>query len=134
MVQLHGQESASEVSALRQIMPGLPVIKAAPIVDGSSFAEALNVDSDYLLFDGPQPGSGTMMDWTLLDDVRHYPELPGFFLAGGLNVHNLGPAMDLGVYCLDVSSGVETKGVKDPAKIQEFISTLRRVHHPRSGS
>jgi phosphoribosylanthranilate isomerase len=110
------------------------VINAHPIVDGDSFAEALSVNGDYLLFDGPEPGSGQAMDWNLLDDIRHYPDLPGFFLAGGLNVDNLGSAMNLGVYALDVSSGVETGGVKDPAKIQEFISAVRAVHHPRRPS
>jgi phosphoribosylanthranilate isomerase len=134
IVQLHGQETPTYVASLREALGAVPIINAWPIVDGDSFAYAMNVDPDYLLFDGPQGGSGQQMDWSLLDDIRHYTDMPGFFLAGGLTVDNVQAAMSLGVDGVDVSTGVETGGVKDPAKIHQFISTVRGVHDPRSTS
>jgi phosphoribosylanthranilate isomerase len=131
MIQLHGHESPSYVEALRQVLPRVPIINAWSIVDRESFAYALNVDPDYLLFDGPKPGSGQVMDWSLLDDVRHYPDMPGFFLAGGLTCENVSGALTLGVTGVDVSSGVETNGVKDPAKIAQFIHIVRATQDPR---
>ena len=49
------------------------------------------------------------------------------FLAGGLTPDTVADAARLGVYAVDVSSGVETGGVKDPDKIRTFISHVRDV-------
>lgn len=50
-------------------------------------------------------------------------------LAGGLNAENLGELKGLGFYGVDVSSGVESrKGVKDKAKIREFVLKAKHLH------
>jgi phosphoribosylanthranilate isomerase len=50
-----------------------------------------------------------------------------FFLAGGLGIENVGAAIaKVNPFAVDVSSGVETDGVKDAAKIETLV---RRVRH-----
>ena len=48
-----------------------------------------------------------------------------FFLAGGINADNLPRAMSLNPYAIDISSGIESGGVKDFKKMQQIIKTLR---------
>lgn len=72
-------------------------------------------------------GAGVRGDWALGAELaRDFP----IILAGGLTPENVGEALDtvrpLGV---DVSSGVETDGVKDTAKIARFIATARAARH-----
>ena len=44
-----------------------------------------------------------------------------FFLAGGLNIENVRDAVEkLHPYAVDVSSGIETDGKKDPEKMSQF--------------
>lgn len=68
-------------------------------------------------------GTGTAFDWRLAREVaaRHL-----ILLAGGLNPDNVGEAIrTASPWGVDVSSGVETNGVKDPAKIVAFIQAAR---------
>ena len=72
-----------------------------------------------------QPGGvGQSFDWTLareLADQRYR-----FLLAGGLTPENVGKAIEVAhPYGIDVSSGVETDGVKDPEKIRAFVRAAR---------
>jgi phosphoribosylanthranilate isomerase len=48
-----------------------------------------------------------------------------FFLAGGIDIANVGEALARGPYGIDVSSGAETDGVKDRAKILALVRTVR---------
>ena len=87
-----------------------------PIIDASTTETA-----DVRLMDHPNPGSGQVLDWGAIDR----PQRP-FWLAGGLSPDNVGQAIQLiqpdGV---DVSSGVETDGVKDIEKIRVFIQRAK---------
>jgi len=75
---------------------------------------------EYLIFDSPNPGSGQMFDWSTINTNQP------FFLAGGLNLENVAEAIrKTSPFAVDVSSGVETNGVKDAAKIKEFIRRAR---------
>jgi phosphoribosylanthranilate isomerase len=137
MLQLHGKETPERVVAVRSRF-GLPVMKAIPIArrqDLSPIRIYANV-ADRLLFDARPPkeatrpgGHGTPFDWTLLAGLA--PGLP-YMLSGGLDAGNVAQALRItrapGV---DVSSGVERKpGVKDPAKIREFIRAARNAEEP----
>ncbi|MCL1876169.1 MAG: phosphoribosylanthranilate isomerase [Synergistaceae bacterium] len=112
IVQLHGREDEEYMSAI-----GAPVIKA---VRPGEFTKMNNYTVDFLLFDSPRAGSGEKFDWRLIPET----EKP-FFLAGGINSENITEAMKLNPYAIDVSSGVESDGVKDRRKILEIVRSVR---------
>lgn len=133
MAQLHGHENAALVDALRQRY-GIPVIKTVQVralgVEGVNVAQPT---ADYLLFDSGA-GSGEPFDWSLLAQVR--AQLPPaalktpWFLAGGLDLANLHQALALKPWGVDVSSGVETNGLKDSQKISDFVNAVRSADIP----
>jgi phosphoribosylanthranilate isomerase len=68
-------------------------------------------------------GTGKVFTWEIARRaVADYPVI----IAGGLHPGNAGEVVsDLRPWGVDVSSGVETKGVKDVAKIKAFIRAVR---------
>lgn len=125
LVQLHGEEDQAYIAHLKGQVDQ-HVIKSVAVGD------ALVVDpnqADYLLFDSLSPsrgGSGKIFDWKM---VSAYQEKP-FFLAGGLGVENIEEALKVvRPYAVDASSSLETDGVKDPVKMQEFVAKIREVTH-----
>lgn len=125
LVQLHGEEDQAYIAHLKgQVDQN--IIKSVAVGD------ELVVDpnqADYLLFDSLSPsrgGSGKIFDWKM---VSAYQEKP-FFLAGGLGVENIEEALKVvRPYAVDASSSLETDGVKDPVKMQEFVAKIREVTH-----
>ena len=121
-IQLHGDETP-------EIAKSLPykIIKAFP-VDPDRLAAIQDYPCDYYLLDSPfgknRGGNGTTFDWKLTEDLTLDPSK--IILAGGLSPNNVTEAikfvMPAGV---DVSSGVETNGVKDPEKMKRFIKTVK---------
>ena len=79
-----------------------------------------------MLFEGPSSGIGEMADWGRAAELSAQTEL---ILAGGLTPANVADAIvAVRPYGVDVSSGVEASaGVKDPAKIIEFVSRAREA-------
>ncbi len=137
MLQLHGKETPERVAVVRSRFH-LPVMKALPIAERADLSPLRIYEkvADRLLFDARPPkkatrpgGLGRRFDWTLLKNVKC--DVP-FMLSGGLDAGNVAEALRItrapGV---DVSSGVEsTPGVKDPAKIREFIRAARAAEEP----
>lgn len=122
MAQLHGGEDENYIRQLRRLT-GKPLIKAFWMEAKQDVIAAQESTADYILLDSGSGGSGTVFDWTLL---RHM-ERP-YFLAGGLNAANVKEALQtLAPYAVDVSSGIETKGRKDAAKMKEFVRAVRGV-------
>ena len=81
---------------------------------------------------GVSGGTGKTFDWRIAGEVarRH-----GFLLAGGLNPDNVGQAIGTALpWGVDVSSGVETDGAKDPQKIAAFAEAVRRTDRRLNGS
>lgn len=114
IVQLHGNENQAYIEAL-----DFPVIKAI-----SDIEQAKNYRNVILLFDSPTGGSGQKFDWkTDLSNLT-----APYFIAGGLNPENISEAVKTfpSAYGFDVSSGVETNGVKDLKKIKEFIKNVQQ--------
>ena len=121
IVQLHGDEDEDYIDSLKDRYD-CPVIKAVGV---GEVLPPLPVKADYLLFDTlsqQRGGTGVAFDWGLL---RGYTGLP-YFLAGGLNFQNvIETIFTICPYCVDVSSGVETNGLKDADKIYEFVHSVR---------
>ena len=68
-------------------------------------------------------GTGKVFDWSLLSGITR-----PYFLAGGLSPENVGEAVTaLHPYAVDVSSGIETDGRKDPEKIRRFAEIVRQT-------
>ncbi len=113
IAQLHGEESEEDIRYI-QAMTHRLVIKAVRVKSRYDVEAWLDSGADWLLFDSGM-GSGITFDWRLLAGVdREY------FLAGGLTPENLRELPEfLHPYAVDLSSGVETDGYKDPQKIQK---------------
>ena len=75
---------------------------------------------DYYLLDSAISGSGKTFDWSLIKKL----DKP-FFLAGGIDSGNLDDAIKINAYAIDVSSGVETNGIKDSNKINEIVRRIK---------
>jgi indole-3-glycerol phosphate synthase/phosphoribosylanthranilate isomerase len=124
-VQLHGEEDALYIRALRGLLPESVEIWAAGAV-GRDLPEP-RLGSDRTIFDtsagGRSGGTGVAFDWSR---IARRPELKRSLLAGGLNPANARAAAAVGAFGLDVSSGVESApGRKDPAKMRAFFEALR---------
>ena len=77
-----------------------------------------------MLFEGPDSGRGRMTDW---DKAQQLAQSTPMILAGGLSCDNVLEAIrTVRPAGVDVSSGVESSpGVKDPARIREFVAAVR---------
>jgi len=122
-IQLHGDEPAEIAAALP-----LPVIKAFSIHDVTS--DILQTyPCDYFLIDSPgekyRGGSGKTFDWTKLEQLGM--DRGKCMLAGGLTAENVQKAITIArPIGVDVSSGIETNGVKDATKIKQFIHHAKK--------
>ncbi len=133
-VQLHGEEDAGYIKALRNLLPESCEIWAVGAV-GGDVPEARG-GADRTLFDtqvkGRSGGTGIAFDWSR---VARRGDLGSAVLAGGLKAANAGAAARVGAFALDVSSGVEmAPGRKDAGKLAAFFEALRlparREHRP----
>ncbi len=134
-VQLCGSESLDYCG---QVLA--PVIKMIHVPGGEAqdgdldrLAESIQKyrDAGHLVtldrqVDGLQGGTGKSFDWSIaarLAQAGHE-----FLLAGGLTPENVAEAVrTVAPWGVDVSSGVETGGVKDPEKIRAFIQQVRQA-------
>lgn len=125
LAQLHGNEDAEYIRQLRRLTGRLSrdwLIQAFRIDDSEDIARARDSIADYILLDSGSGGTGTTFDWNMVKGVDR-----PYFLAGGLNARNVGEAIDtLKPYAVDVSSGIETDGIKDKAKMAAFAAVVRR--------
>jgi phosphoribosylanthranilate isomerase len=128
IIQLHGDESPVFCESLK-----LPVWKAFRV----SSAESLKLIKEYedkvdaVVLDGFSEesfgGTGKAFDWRLT--ARENFNIP-VVLAGGLNCMNIEKACGIvKPDVVDVSSGVETDGFKDPAKVGEFVRKARNIRY-----
>jgi phosphoribosylanthranilate isomerase len=121
-IQLHGSESEDYIINLKKLTDK-PVIKAVAVQKKGDARRWATSAADYLLLDNKSGGSGRGFDWDLIDTMAM--DKP-YFLAGGLNADNIIEAIEkTKPFAVDVSSGVETDGLKDPAKIRDFIRRIR---------
>ena len=118
--QLHGSEDEDYIGALRRCTGGI-LIQAFSVASPSDMERAAASPADYVLLDSGG-GTGRTFDWRLIKGFKR-----PYFLAGGLGADNLPAALaELRPFAVDMSSGVETGGVKDPAKIEAAVAAVRR--------
>ncbi|MDR3301355.1 MAG: phosphoribosylanthranilate isomerase [Spirochaetaceae bacterium] len=120
IAQLHGDEDDEYIARLKE-RAALPVIKAVRMGTTAPTAAAPCKNADYILLDSSAAGSGKPFDWSLLSTP-----LDAVFLAGGINRDNIDEAIRLNPFCIDISSGAETNGMKDRMKIAQLVRRVRR--------
>ncbi|MGM9647968.1 MAG: phosphoribosylanthranilate isomerase [Eubacteriales bacterium] len=119
LAQLHGDEGEEEIAYLRTLTAA-PIIRAVRI-RGQEDIRAANAGSADLVLLDSGAGTGTVFDWELIGQISR-----PYFLAGGLTPDNVQTAVGLlHPYAVDVSSGIETDGLKDPAKMAAFVAAVR---------
>lgn len=120
IAQLHGQEPDADIRQIQRA--GFPVIRAFRVQNAADTARALQSPADFLLLDSGG-GTGQVFDWNLVPKIDR-----PWFLAGGLSPENVAQAAKtLHPWGMDVSSGAETDGKKDLAKIEAIIRRIRNV-------
>ncbi len=121
IAQLHGQETEEDILRIKEAS-GKPIWKAVVVKEEADVVRWKNTCADLLLFDGGK-GEGKSFSWELLSGIRR-----PFFLAGGMNTETIPMVKDLpNLYGIDISSGVETQGVKDRIKIHELVKSVRNL-------
>ena len=70
-------------------------------------------------------GTGKTFDWSAIDLT---PDIQSrLFIAGGLTPENVSQAIrTFHPFAVDVSSGIETNGVKDIEKMTAFVEAVRK--------
>lgn len=127
IAQLHGQEDTAYLARLRALTDK-PLWQAFRVDGPESLTNAAQSPADLLLLDSGAGGTGTAFDWTLLQDFSR-----PYLLAGGLDPATVGRAVrTLHPYGVDVSSGIETNGRKDPEKMAAFAAAVRDAERKKT--
>ena len=125
VAQLHGGEDEGYLAALRDAAPGCVLWRAFRVRSREDLVSAAASSADLVVLDNGA-GTGQVFDWSLL---KGFPR--PYLLAGGLTPDNLPQAAALGPFGVDLSSGVETDGKKDEAKILAAVWRSRRAVYAR---
>ena len=120
IAQLHGDEDEDYIAELR-LLTDKTIIKAFRIKTANDIKILEQSTADDILLDSGA-GTGTVFDWDLLKSIQR-----PYFLAGGLDARNVASAIKtLHPYAVDVSSGIETDGVKDKTEMAAFVAAVRK--------
>ncbi|QMU61337.1 MAG: phosphoribosylanthranilate isomerase [Gammaproteobacteria bacterium] len=125
LLQFHGDEEETFCAQFN-----MPYLKAVPMASTSSLEDFCQryVSATGFILDshaqGQMGGSGEKFTWNAIPKSIDKP----IILAGGLTVDNVAEAIRVvNPYAVDVSSGIEAgKGIKDPAKMEQFIKEVHR--------
>ena len=126
VIQLHGDEDESFIQILKE-QSNVEVWKAVQVRGAEDAEKWIDSSADMLLFDAyhkdERGGTGEVFDWSSLDEF----ERP-FMLAGGIDSTNVARAIrTVRPYGIDISSGIETNGVKDNEKMKAFTNIVRTI-------
>ena len=124
-IQLHGDESLEFCQSVRYLHAR--TIKAIRVKSEEDVQKSLDYSTDAVLLDAYHPelygGTGDSFDWSLIGNLNRR-----VFLAGGINPDNAAKAIEVGVYGIDVCSGVEKEpGVKDHEKMRKLFENIRHL-------
>ena len=127
--QLHGDESVEFCHSLKQLRPGMAVIKVLRAGDGFEPEEAAAYDVDAIMLDSfhaeLRGGTGRVFDWTVGRRTRQH--VSRLFLAGGLSPANVAEAIaEVQPDAVDACSSIESSpGRKDAELMKAFVSAVR---------
>jgi len=124
-VQLHGDESPEFCKSFASL--NVKTVKALRIRGKDDIKQAEKYFTDAILLDAFDPekygGTGISFDWNIIGHIGKR-----VFLAGGINPENAAAAVELGVYGIDVCSGVERKpGLKDHKKMEALFENIQHL-------
>ncbi len=122
VIQLHGGEDAEYIKKLNT---KCEIWKAVRVKDDGVIPDTKGADKILLdkYSEEELGGTGKAFDWLRAGDAKIKKPV---ILAGGLNSENVKRGIEIfSPVCVDVSSSVETNGVKDEKKIKEFTDTVR---------
>jgi phosphoribosylanthranilate isomerase len=135
LVQFSGDEPYE--LALGVIRPVLKTVKIDGGADPKAVISAITPETIALPLIEPRVagalgGTGTTLDWSIAREIA--ATLP-VILAGGLKPENVATAVQtVRPWGVDVSSGVETAGQKDPGQITAFVSAVRSLERENEGA
>jgi len=124
-IQLHGDESPEFCDQFRSV--NVRTMKAIRVKNKADIEQAQRYFTDAILLDAFHPekygGTGIKFDWNIIGNITKR-----IFLAGGINPDNVVRAVELGVYGIDVCSGVEAEpGKKDHKKMKQLFDKIRQL-------
>lgn len=121
LIQLSGSEPWSDALMLNRL--AINVLRQHAGVNPDDLAEGIEPGAAVACMFDPSHGTGTRTDWTAPASLaRRIP----LWLAGGLTPENVDEAIrTVRPWLVDVSTGVETDGAKDPVKINAFVEAVR---------
>jgi phosphoribosylanthranilate isomerase len=124
--QLHGDQSPEFCDKLNE--HHVKTMKAIRVRTPMDIRQAEKFHTDAILLDAwhqdKYGGTGQRFDWSFLEDTN-----VDYFLAGGINSDNIEEALKLGVYGVDICSGVESSpGKKDHKKMQKIFDKINQFN------
>jgi phosphoribosylanthranilate isomerase len=124
-IQLHGDETTDFCKWLAY--DSVKTMKALRVKDIADLQRVDNYFTDAVLLDTYNAerygGTGLTFDWNIIGHIAKR-----VFLAGGITPENAAQAVGLGVYGIDVCSGVESSpGKKDHHKMKALFDSIRHL-------
>lgn len=124
-IQLHGDETPEFCDSFRWL--NAKIIKAIRVKSPEDIKGANNFYTDAVLLDSYNPveygGTGETFDWDMVRNIQKR-----VFLAGGITPENAVKAIDVGVYGIDICSGIEEyPGKKDHEKMRKLFDNIKHV-------
>jgi len=124
-IQLHGDETPEFCQSLGSI--NVKTMKALRVKEKKDIEKTDDFFTDAILLDAFHPerygGTGLTFDWNIVGHIGKR-----IFLAGGINPDNAAVAAELGVYGIDVCSGIEAEpGKKDKRLMKKLFKNIRHL-------
>jgi phosphoribosylanthranilate isomerase len=124
-IQFHGDETPEFTDKFNIF--NVRTMKAIRVKDKEDIKQAEQYFTDVILLDAFDPnkygGTGLVFDWNIIGNISKR-----IFLAGGITAENVAKAVNLGIYGIDVCSGIESKpGKKDHAKMKKLFDKIREI-------
>ena len=126
-VQLHGDQDVKFCEDLSSSL-SVKIMKAIRIRTAEDIKKIDEFHTDAILLDAwddkKYGGTGKQFDWSFLNQTRL-----DYFLGGGVNAGNIDKALELGVFGVDICSGVESEpGKKDHKKMKEVFDKINQFN------